>query len=132
MLTFLFLAPFGMRGRSTSIVSNPVSGGGNISVPAIKHFLTMGHQLQELTYDPSSDTIEVIRFNEKRAQNDESNTYSYQYLLYSPLTQKYTKVVQVRPLPVQHHIFAFAPNLNFFFSTQDFQEIRQPVQLEQS
>ena len=56
----------------------------------------MGHQLQELTYDPSSDTIEVVRFNEKRANNDEStNTYKYLYLLYSPLMQKYAKVVQV-------------------------------------
>lgn len=91
----MLLVQLGVRGRSSSIVSNALSGEVS-NVETIKHFLTMGHQLQELTYDSSSDTIEVVRYNEKRAQNDEGNTYKYQYLLYSPLTQKYTKVVQVR------------------------------------
>lgn len=92
-LTYLLSAPFGMRGRPTSVISNPASE--NIdSAPKIKHFLTMGHQLQELTYDPGSDTIEVVRFNEKNAQNDQMNTFKYQYVLYSPFTQQYTKVVQ--------------------------------------
>lgn len=52
-------------------------------------------RLQELTYDPNTDTIEVVRFNEKSAQNDDMNTYKYEYLLFEPFSQKYTKVVQV-------------------------------------
>lgn len=56
---------------------------------------SIASRLQELTYDPNTDTIEVVRFNEKSAQNDELNTFKYEYLLYEPMTQKYTKVVQV-------------------------------------
>lgn len=81
------------RGPATSVIPN-LTAERNENLKPIKHFLTMGHQLQELTYDPSTDTIEVVRFNEKSAQNDELNTFKYQYLLYEPLTQKYTKVVQ--------------------------------------
>lgn len=58
-------------------------------------------RLQELTYDPNTDTIEVVRFNEKSAQNDEMNTYKYEYLLFEPYSQKYTKVVQVSYLKVE-------------------------------
>jgi len=58
------------------------------------YILSIIYRLQELTYDPTTDTIEVVRFNNREAQNDELNTYKYQYLLYSPLTQKYSKVTQ--------------------------------------
>jgi hypothetical protein len=95
-------APNGSRGRLSSVIPK-LSTEGSENVQTIKHFLTMGHQyvplanllsvmvdllvltscqiyfrLQEISYDPSSDTIEVVRFNEKNAQNDESNTFKYQ------------------------------------------------------
>ncbi|CAB9514153.1 GATOR complex protein DEPDC5 [Seminavis robusta] len=84
-------APYG-SGRASSVIPK-LPKETNENERPIKHFLTMGHQLQEITYDPSTDTIEVVRFNERDAQNDKLNTFKYQYLLFSPLLQKYTKVV---------------------------------------
>ena len=39
-----------------------------------------------LNYDPSSDTIEIVHYNKKKAQNDPMNVYTYRFLLFSKAT----------------------------------------------
>jgi len=61
----------------------------------IRKFLSMGHQLQVLTYDASSDIIEVTRHIAKSTQQNEAgNSFKYHYLGYCEETGKYTNVVQ--------------------------------------
>lgn len=65
------------------------------SPQTIRQFLSMGHRLQVLTYDPAADIIEVTRYTAKSAQrNAASNTFKYQYLAYCQETQSYNKVGQ--------------------------------------
>ena len=60
-----------------------------------RQFLSMGHQLQVLAYDASSDVIEVTRYTLKNAQQSSAqNTFKYQYLTYCQETQTYRPVVQ--------------------------------------
>ncbi|KAG7347429.1 vacuolar membrane-associated protein [Nitzschia inconspicua] len=60
----------------------------------MKHYLSMGHRIQVLAYNPTSDAIEIIGYNRKSAQNDRENVYNYRFLLYSKVTEQYTKSVQ--------------------------------------
>ena len=39
--------------------------------------------IQVLTYDPSSDTIEIVHYSRRGAQNDPMNVFQYRFLLYS-------------------------------------------------
>ena len=48
------------------------------------HVLSMGHQIHVLSYDPGSDAIDVINYHANIAQDDPSNTKSYNYLLWVP------------------------------------------------
>jgi hypothetical protein len=48
-------------------------------------FLT--NRIQVLNYDPSYDTIEIVHYNRKSAQNDPMNVYTYMFLLYSKATE---------------------------------------------
>ena len=76
------------RGRSISI-------GEKEQPETIRQFLSMGHRLQVLTYDPSSDVIEVTRYDAKSAQQkSDTNNYKYHYLCFCQETQTFTKVVQ--------------------------------------
>jgi len=59
----------------------------------IRYFLSMGHRLQVLTYDPTAaDVIEVTRYNAKHAQKNSS--FKYEYLSYCQETQSYYRVHQ--------------------------------------
>lgn len=58
------------------------------------HYLSMGHKIQVMNYDPSSDTIEIVLYNRKSAQNDRENTHTYKFFLFSKVTQQYTASVQ--------------------------------------
>lgn len=60
----------------------------------MKHYLSMGHRIQVLNYNPTSDAIEIIGYNRKSAQNDRENVYNYRFLLYSKVTEQYTQSVQ--------------------------------------
>eukprot|EP00934_Nitzschia_sp_Nitz4_P008548 Nitzschia sp. Nitz4//scaffold69_size99277//30083//34681//NITZ4_004627-RA/size99277-processed-gene-0.56-mRNA-1//1//CDS//3329556697//8538//frame0 len=60
----------------------------------IRHHLSMGHRIQVLSYDPSSDTIEIVRYNRKNAQNDPNNVHTYRFMMYSSAVKGYTKSVQ--------------------------------------
>ncbi|EEC45548.1 predicted protein [Phaeodactylum tricornutum CCAP 1055/1] len=61
----------------------------------VRKFLSMGHRLQVLTYDPASDTVEVNRYNAKGAEhNTASNSFKYYYYGFCKETHSYTKVVQ--------------------------------------
>jgi hypothetical protein len=58
------------------------------------HYLSMGHKIQVMNYDPSSDTIEIVLYNRKSAQNDRENTHTYKFFLFSKVTQQYTVAIQ--------------------------------------
>jgi len=58
------------------------------------HYLSMGHKIQVMNYDSSSDTIEVVLYNRKSAQNDRANVHTYKFLLFSKVTQQYTTSIQ--------------------------------------
>ena len=58
------------------------------------HYLSMGHKIQVMNYDPSSDTIEIVLYNRKSAQNDRENIHTYKFFLFSKVTQKYTASFQ--------------------------------------
>ena len=61
----------------------------------IRQFLSMGHRLQVLMYDPGTDIIEITRYDLKKAQiSTASETVKYHYLCFCAETGKYVKVVQ--------------------------------------
>jgi hypothetical protein len=75
------------RGAATSMRDETIESN--------RQFLSMGHRLQVLTYDPIADIVEVTRYNAKNAQqNSGANSFKYYYLGFCQETQKYTKVVQ--------------------------------------
>ena len=76
------------RGRSMSI--------GQTDQPdTMRQFLSMGHRLQVLTYDPANDIIEVTRYDAKSSQQkSEANDFKYHYLCFCHETQKFNTVVQ--------------------------------------
>lgn len=60
-----------------------------------RQFLSMGHRLQVLTYDATSDVIEVTRYTAKNAQQNNSlNTFKYHYCTYCQETRSYSSAVQ--------------------------------------
>jgi hypothetical protein len=60
-----------------------------------RQFLSMGHRLQVLSYDPASDMIEVTRYTLKNAQQNRStNRFKYQYQTYCQETRGFSTVVQ--------------------------------------
>lgn len=62
----------------------------------IRQFLSMGHRLHAITYDPSADLIEVTRYDAKDAQkNSTLNTFNYQYFSYCQETTSYSNVRQI-------------------------------------
>ena len=60
-----------------------------------KHYLSMGHRIQVMSYNDNSDTIEITVYNRKSAQNDRENVFTYKFLLFSKVTQTYTKSIQI-------------------------------------
>jgi len=54
----------------------------------------MGHKIQVMKYNPSSDTIEIVVYNRKSAQNDGENVHTYKCLTFSKMTQKYNTSIQ--------------------------------------
>jgi len=61
----------------------------------MRQFLSMGHRLQVLTYDPSMDIIEVTRYDAKSTRvKSESNTFHYNYMCFREETQNYKKAFQ--------------------------------------
>jgi len=49
--------------------------------------LSMGHNVHKLICNPQNGEIVVVQYHAKFAQNDDSNTYSYNYLLWMPISQ---------------------------------------------
>lgn len=59
----------------------------------VRFFLSMGHRLQVLTYDPSVDRVEVESYTSKQAQKYDP-LLRYQYYCFCQETQSYQKMVQ--------------------------------------
>lgn len=62
------------------------------SSETIRQFLSMGHRLHAITYDPSADLIEVYRYDDKETQKN--FTFDYQYFSYCQENQSYSKARQ--------------------------------------
>jgi len=73
----------------------PTGSEQNTDTGVIRQFLSMGHRLQVLTYDPSMDVIEVTRYDAKLTRvKSEATTFKYHYMCFCQETQQYAKVVQ--------------------------------------
>lgn len=59
----------------------------------IRHFLSMGYRMHVLTYDPSMDLVEVIRYESKLVRKFDP-TYEYAYFAYCHETKSYKKARQ--------------------------------------
>lgn len=86
--------PSNYRRQSMSrTVSTVADADGSVGV--IRQFLSMGHRLQVLSYDPSADVIEVTLYDAKTTRETTgANTFVYHYRCYCQETQSYSKVVQ--------------------------------------
>eukprot|EP00980_Cylindrotheca_fusiformis_P010443 scaffold2322_cov135-Cylindrotheca_fusiformis.AAC.2 len=80
------------KGRSSVPSSLPAIKPENSGVS--KRYLSMGHRIQVFECDPSSDTIEIVHYNEISATNDALNVFKYKFLLYSNTTKEYTQSTQ--------------------------------------
>lgn len=58
----------------------------------VRFFLSMGYRLQVLTYDPSSDLVEVETYTSNQAKHD--TRLNYEYYSFCQETQSYHKMVQ--------------------------------------
>ena len=65
-----------------------------ISSEAMCMYLSLGHRLQVLYYDPTSDTVEVKTYMAKNAQGSQVGTFRYLYKSYCRETKSYVKMVQ--------------------------------------
>jgi len=54
--------------------------------------LSMGHKIQKLLYNPSSDSVDVIQYYARFAEDETPQTY--RYMLWSALKQDYVSVFQ--------------------------------------
>eukprot|EP00985_Skeletonema_marinoi_P001573 scaffold629_cov156-Skeletonema_marinoi.AAC.1 len=54
--------------------------------------LSMGHKIQKLSYNSTSDSVDVVQYYANFAENE--SPQSYRYLLWSALRQDYVSVVQ--------------------------------------
>lgn len=77
------------KGGSNGRVS---STDGTSHPQALRQFLSMGHRLHVITYDPSADMIEVYRYDDKDTQNNV--TFDYHYLAFCQETKRYGKTRQ--------------------------------------
>ena len=64
----------------------------------LQRSLSMGHRIQIITYNQVSDAIDVVTYTATFAQNVASNTYTYNYMLWSPTTE-------VISMPILFHFF---------------------------
>jgi len=59
---------------------------------AVQHILSMGHNVVYLRYNKNADVIEIVQYHAKFANDDSSNTYTYRYLLWMPLSAEFQPV----------------------------------------
>ncbi|KAL7564154.1 hypothetical protein ACA910_021129 [Epithemia clementina (nom. ined.)] len=76
---------------SRSLVSKD---GKDASNDDIRMYLSIGHRLQILHYDPTSDTVEVKTYLAKNAQGNQVGTFKYFYQIYCKETNSYVRMVQ--------------------------------------
>lgn len=72
---------------------------------SVQHILSMGHNVVYLRYNKSAEVIEVVQYHAKFANDDSSNTYTYRYLLWMPLSTDFQPVAAI--LYVSRSIFFF-------------------------
>jgi hypothetical protein len=69
--------------------SSPTNANGKI-----QHVLSMGHRFHIISCNPTSDCVDVVQYLAKNAYNNEYNTFTYNYNIWMPATQRYLKVSQ--------------------------------------
>jgi hypothetical protein len=67
---------------------------------AVQHILSMGHNVVYLRYNKHADVIEVVQYHAKFANDDSSNTYTYRYLLWMPLSTDFQPVAAILYVPL--------------------------------
>ncbi len=61
----------------------------------IQHVLSMGHRFHIISSNPYSDSVEVVEYLARHANNREGlNTYKYIYKIWMPCTERYQEVFQ--------------------------------------
>jgi hypothetical protein len=70
-------------------VSSPINSSGKI-----QHVLSMGHRFHIISCNPTSDCVDVVQYLAKNAYNNEYNTFTYNYNIWMPATERYLKVSQ--------------------------------------
>ena len=89
------IASFPSSGGRTLVGKRPQPHNMESSMSSEETFtLSMGHRLTILSYNPHSDSIEVVRYYSRFATNDPANTQLYHYNLWCPTLQRYTRVSQ--------------------------------------
>uniref|UniRef100_A0A7S2NVW8 Uncharacterized protein n=1 Tax=Leptocylindrus danicus TaxID=163516 RepID=A0A7S2NVW8_9STRA len=76
--------PMGRAG-STSFLQRPNSNSG------IQYALSMGHRIHTLSYNESTEDIEVVQYQAVETKNYLSNMQSYQYMIWVPLSESFQK-----------------------------------------
>ena len=61
---------------------------------SVRMYLSLGHRLQVLHYDPASDTVEVKTYMAKNSQGTNVETFKYFYKSYCRETNSYVRMVQ--------------------------------------
>lgn len=68
--------------------------GEDASSDDIRMYLSLGHQLQVLHYDPNSDTVEVKTYLSKDAQGNNDSIFKYFYNIYCKETNSFVRMTQ--------------------------------------
>jgi len=59
-----------------------------------EHVLSMGHRIQKITHNPTSDAIKVVVYSRNDASNDQGNKARYNFKLWLPTSSCYERVTQ--------------------------------------
>jgi len=69
-------------------ISSPTPG-------KIQHTLSMGHRIHIISSNPTSDSVDVVQYLAKNANNARFKPFVYKYNVWMPLTGRYQQVSQI-------------------------------------
>lgn len=89
-------------------------------------------RIQVLSYDPSSDTIEIVHYNRKSAQNDPTNIYTYRFMVYSRVNEvRSGRGYRLQWPPLNSSLMLGFCIVGICPVSTNIQEVRRPLQVEQ-
>jgi hypothetical protein len=75
-----------------------------------------------LSYDPSADTIEIVAYNRKSAQNNPINVYGYTFMVFSRIAE--VSCSMTHPWTSVKYGLTTENTLGIFAILPDIQEVR--------